>query len=74
MVRIPAAVPTAGVSKGPAAAIIRVEDSSPWQLAVPRRVVMPHPHMEAGSQDLISISASEVQNMNLFKQGTLFFL
>ncbi|CAB3375894.1 Hypothetical predicted protein [Cloeon dipterum] len=35
------------------------DSSSPWQLAVPRRVIMPHPHYETGSHDLISISATE---------------
>ncbi|XP_059468302.1 nicolin-1-like [Neocloeon triangulifer] len=43
--------------QGPSRAVD--EEVSPWQLAVPRKVIMPNPHYESGSHDLISISATE---------------
>jgi hypothetical protein len=32
-----------------------------WKLSIPRRVLMPYPHQETGSHDVISIAATEVK-------------
>ena len=36
------------------------DETGGWTVAVPRRVLMPDPHLETGSHDLISIPATEV--------------
>ncbi|KAJ9584836.1 hypothetical protein L9F63_020803, partial [Diploptera punctata] len=35
------------------------EEIGAWTVAVPHRVLMPEPHLETGSHDLISIPATE---------------
>jgi hypothetical protein len=47
-------------SKETTANIKLAEQTGGWVVAVPRRVLMPSPHLENGSHDFISISATEV--------------
>ncbi|XP_023723478.1 uncharacterized protein LOC111873197 [Cryptotermes secundus] len=49
-------VPT---SKGNTGSMKLAEQVGGWVVAVPRRVLMPSPHLENGSHDFISISATE---------------
>jgi hypothetical protein len=50
----------APVIKGTTVNIKLAEQTGGWVVAVPRRVLMPSPHLENGSHDFISISATEV--------------
>jgi hypothetical protein len=47
-------------SKGTTSSMKLTEQAGGWIVAVPRRVLMPSPHLENGSHDFISISATEV--------------
>lgn len=41
-----------------------------WKLAVLRKVLMPSPHHENGSQDIVSVAATEVCRKNIvFQEG-----
>jgi hypothetical protein len=50
-------VPT---NKGTGSSMKLTEQVGDWVVAIPRRVLMPSPHLENGSHDFISISATEV--------------
>jgi hypothetical protein len=47
-------------SKGTGSITKLTEQVGDWVVAIPHRVLMPNPHLENGSHDLISISATEV--------------
>ena len=47
-------------NKGTGSSMKLTEQVVDWVVAVPRRVLMPSPHLENGSHDFISISATEV--------------
>ena len=46
--------------KGTGSTMKLTEQMGDWVVAIPRRVLMPSPHLENGSHDFISIAATEV--------------
>ncbi|CAG7835397.1 unnamed protein product [Allacma fusca] len=48
-----------------------VSETRPWELSIEMKNLMPWPHFECGSQDLVSIPATENYVGNLLKKDTI---
>lgn len=57
----------APINKGTGPSTKLTEQVGGWVVAVPRRVLMPNPHLENGSHDFISIPATEVISLFVLK-------
>lgn len=54
-------------NKGTGSSTKLTEHMGSWVVVVPRRVLMPSPHLENGSHDFISIPATEVISLFVLK-------